>query len=190
MGSPSRQHPAPALTLRMLPPDFFTISSSTMDCRQMLSMMACKREVSQGLARPTSFPTHHAEPRPSLSLTATPSLLSLSTTGLVCRRPYLWTGDGDPLQPVLAHEILKSQLQLHLGLPRAAPRGTVAHRHLQWHTLRLGPPKRESGQLPQAPVLTEGSTPPGAGHPAQLPPASHHRGVSSQQQPPRTSPHR
>lgn len=37
---------SPTLTLRMLPPDFFTISSSTMDCRQMLSMMACKGEVS------------------------------------------------------------------------------------------------------------------------------------------------
>lgn len=29
------------LTFRMLPPDFFTISSSTMDCKQMLIMMAC-----------------------------------------------------------------------------------------------------------------------------------------------------
>lgn len=28
------------LTLRMLPPAFFTISSSTMDCRQMLNMIA------------------------------------------------------------------------------------------------------------------------------------------------------
>lgn len=48
----------------MLPPDFFTISSSTMDCRQMLSMMAYKRELlsDSGPTHPTAFPTDHAEP--------------------------------------------------------------------------------------------------------------------------------
>lgn len=36
----------------------------------MLSMMAYKREVlsDSGLTHPTAFPTHHAEPRPALSL--------------------------------------------------------------------------------------------------------------------------
>lgn len=56
-GIPSwSHHPAPTLTLRMLPPDFFTISSSTMDCKQMLSMMACKGQVSWGSLHPTAIP--------------------------------------------------------------------------------------------------------------------------------------
>lgn len=33
---------------------------------------------------------------------------------------YLLTGDGDPLEAVLAHQILKSQLELHLTLGGAA----------------------------------------------------------------------
>ena len=44
---------------------------------------------------------------------------------------YLLTGDGDPLEAVLAHQILKGQLQLHLAFGRAAGIGrTVGDRDL------------------------------------------------------------
>lgn len=44
---------------------------------------------------------------------------------------YLLTGDGDPLEAVLAHQILKGQLQFDLAFGRAAGiGGAVGYRDL------------------------------------------------------------
>lgn len=88
---PPRQHAYPTLTLRMLPPDFFTISSSTMDCRQMLSMMAYKREVlsNSGPTHPIAFPTHHTEPTPAPSLEL-PLIPTFSNAGVQAALPVDW----------------------------------------------------------------------------------------------------
>lgn len=44
---------------------------------------------------------------------------------------YLWTGDGDPLKAVFAHQILEGQLQFDLTFGRAAGIGcAVGYRDL------------------------------------------------------------
>lgn len=80
----------------MLPPDFFTISSSTIDWRQMLIMIAWNHSRYQSNVE---FSTHFSPLTP-------PS--------------YLLTGDGDPLKTVFAHQILESQLQFDLTFGWAA----------------------------------------------------------------------
>lgn len=50
---------------------------------------------------------------------------------------HLGAGDGDPLQPVLAHEILESQFQAHLA---PTPAWAACPSTRQWH---LG--EKESG---------------------------------------------
>lgn len=50
-------------------------------------------------------------------------------------RSDLWTRDGDPLQAVFAHEILKGQLQFDLTLAGGAGiSGAVGH----WNLLQRG----------------------------------------------------
>lgn len=43
---------------------------------------------------------------------------------------HLGAGDGDPLEPVLAHEVFKSQFQAHLT---PAPARAVCASAGQWH---------------------------------------------------------
>lgn len=57
----------------------------------------------------------------NLQTGAAPSPAPATTSAEALAWLYLGAGDGDPLQPVLAHQVLEGQLQLHLGLPRAAP---------------------------------------------------------------------
>lgn len=48
---------------------------------------------------------------------------------------HLGAGDGDPLQPVLAHEVFKSQFQAHLT---PAPAGAACASTGQWHLEKKG----------------------------------------------------
>lgn len=53
-------------------------------------------------------------------------------------QPYLRAGDGDPLQAILAHQVLKGQLQLDLCLACVQPRrrpivyGNLERRRQGW----------------------------------------------------------
>lgn len=53
---------------------------------------------------------------------------------------YLLAGDGDPLEAVLAHQVLKGQLQFHIALGRAGGvAGAVGHGDLLQETERVMP---------------------------------------------------
>lgn len=100
----------------MLPPDFLTISSSTMDWRQILIMMAWGQRKTE-VGGQASMWNH-------LRFIQFPS--------------YLLAGDGDPLEAVLAHQILKGQLQLHITPGRARRvTGAVGHGDLLQETERV-----------------------------------------------------
>lgn len=54
---------------------------------------------------------------------------------------YLLAGDGDPLEAVLAHQVLEGQLQFHIALGRAGGvAGAVGHGDLLQETKRVMPP--------------------------------------------------
>lgn len=54
---------------------------------------------------------------------------------------YLLAGDGDPLEAVLAHQVLEGQLQFHIALGRAGGvAGAVGHGDLLQETKRGMPP--------------------------------------------------
>lgn len=54
---------------------------------------------------------------------------------------YLLAGDGDPLEAVLAHQVLEGQLQFHVALGRAGGvAGAVGHGDLLQETKRGMPP--------------------------------------------------
>lgn len=55
---------------------------------------------------------------------------------------HLGAGDGDPLEPVLAHEVFKSQFQAHLA---PAPARAACASIRQWH---LGEEGRLGGVRP------------------------------------------
>lgn len=45
---------------------------------------------------------------------------------------HLWAGDGDPLEPVLAHEVFESQFQTHLTpTPARTARASTGEWHLK-----------------------------------------------------------
>lgn len=124
----------------MLPPDFFTINSSTIDWRQILIMMAWNHRKKVNKIWNTEHLSYMF--KKTKHTRHVPTEKELQDRLIVTTTCHLLTGDGDPLEAIFAHQILEGQLQFDLALGWATGiGGAVGYRDLL-SSLREG---RESG---------------------------------------------